>query len=294
VTATHLPFVSVIVPVYDEPRLVHCLHALSRQTYPQDRYEVVVVENGRSGRAAAVAGDFANVTVCEEPKRGSYAARNLGVRAARGDVLAFTDADCIPGEVWLRAGVEELQPDGRADVVGGEVRLFPRDQERLTSAELWECVWGFPQKEFVEARNFAATANLFTYRRVFDAVGPFDADMMSGGDVEWGQRAHRAGKRLVFSEAACVLHPARRHLRDLLGKYRRTCGGMYQLRRLRGEGHGKTVAKLVRRPVQRLVDPRLGGAPVDRLRYAGVESLLSAVQLLEMGRLACGGSPRRR
>jgi glycosyltransferase involved in cell wall biosynthesis len=285
--------VSVIVPVYDDPRLAHCLDALARQAYPRDRFEVVVVDNGPAGTVAAAGADFLDVTVIHEPRKGSYAARNLGVGAARGDVLAFTDADCIPVEGWLQAGVDLLLRQGGADVVGGEVTIFPRDEGRVTSAELWECVWGFPQRTFVETKNFAATANLITHRRVFDAVGPFNPDLMSGGDVEWGRRAHRAGKKLVFSPEACVLHPARRHLRDLLRKYRRTCGGHYQLRRLHGQGHGATVGKLLRRPVECLFDPEIGIPPVQKLRYTGVESLLSAVQLLEMGRLACGGRPRR-
>ena len=290
-SSTSLPLVSVIVPVYDDPRLVHCLDALSRQTYPRDRFEVVVVDNGPTDTAAAA--DFPGVSVCHEPKRGSYAARNLGIRTAKGEVLAFTDADCIPVEGWLQAGVDRLRGEGSADVVGGEVTIFARDQERPTSAELWERVWGFPQRDFVEVKHFVATANLFAPKRVFDAVGPFNPDMMSGGDVEWGERAHRAGMKLVFSPEACVLHPARQRLGDLLRKYRRTCGGQYQLRRLQGQGHGKTVAKLIRRPVRRLFDPTLGMPPVQKLRYTGVESLISAVQLLEMGRLACGGKPRR-
>lgn len=288
-----LPLVSVIVPVYDDPRLALCLDALSRQSYPADRFEVIVVDNGSSGLPESVAAGFSNVVVCFEPKRGSYAARNSGVRAANGEVFAFTDADCLPVPDWLRLGVAPLLGDDGAGVVGGEVTIFPREPQRTTAAELWECVWGFPQQEFVEAKGFAATANLLTSRRVFEAVGPFNGDLMSGGDVEWGRRARRDGHRLVFSREARVLHPARRHLKDLLGKYRRTCGGKYQLRRLQGEGHGQTVAKLLRRPVQRLFDPGLGISPGEKLRYAGVESLLSAVQLLEMGRLACGGRPRR-
>ena len=130
------PFVSVIIPVRDDPRVATCLAALAGQTYPQERFEIVVIDNGRLGASARFVAPYANVGLFHEPAPGAYAARNRGVRHARGQVLAFTDADCIPTPRWLAAGVERLSGPDAPDAVGGEIEVVPRDPARLTAAEL--------------------------------------------------------------------------------------------------------------------------------------------------------------
>jgi glycosyltransferase involved in cell wall biosynthesis len=286
--------VSVIIPVRDDPRLAVCLDALARQTYSQERFEIVVIDNGQLGASAGFVAPYANVSLFHEPAPGAYAARNRGVQHARGEVLAFTDADCVPSPGWLAAGAERLSGSDAPDAVGGEIEVVPRDPARLTAAELYEMVWGFPQESFVVDKHFAATANLFVRREAFEAVGPFNAGMMSAGDVEWGQRAHSMGKTLVFGSSALVRHAARRTIGDLAAKYARTCGGHCQLRRMRGEGHGAALAKLVRKPLLALADRQRIPTATERVRYAGVELLISSVQLIELARLVCGGVPRRR
>ena len=101
--------VSVIIPVYnDAERLKLCLDALARQTYPGDRYEVIVVDNGSQQDPELVTSRYEQVTLAHEACRGSYAARNTGLALARGDVLAFTNSDCIPAADWIEHGVARL------------------------------------------------------------------------------------------------------------------------------------------------------------------------------------------
>ncbi len=116
--------VSVIIPVYnDQPGIDTCLAALSLQTYPQHNYEVIVIDNGSvpSIQLQEDFAGFARLIVCVVP--GSYAARNAGIRAARGDVFAFTDADCIPDRNWISVGTELIVREKGRCVVGGEVAL---------------------------------------------------------------------------------------------------------------------------------------------------------------------------
>lgn len=80
----------------DLPRLRACLAALERQTYPTDRYEVLVVDNGSDGEVAAAVAAFPHAVLAREERRSSYAARNRGLSLARGAIIAFTDSDCIP------------------------------------------------------------------------------------------------------------------------------------------------------------------------------------------------------
>jgi glycosyltransferase involved in cell wall biosynthesis len=108
-----VPLVSVVIPVRDDPAGVLAVTAaLEAQTLPRDRFEVIVAVDG--GEAPTVP---PGVRVEAEPPRNSYAARN---RAARAEVLAFTDADCVPEPDWLEAGLAALE---QADVVAGAVRF---------------------------------------------------------------------------------------------------------------------------------------------------------------------------
>lgn len=184
-----LPFVSVIIPHYNDPkRLALCLEALAKQSYPVERFEVIVVDNASTEDISDVIQKHPTVRFASEKQKGSYAARNLGLKIAKGDVLAFTDSDCIPAVDWLEKGVECLASDPQIGLVAGAIQIFFENPTRPTPAELYEALVAFPQQDNVELRRFGATANVLTRRNVFEKVGPFRNDVQSGGDFEWGQR----------------------------------------------------------------------------------------------------------
>ena len=225
--------VSVIIPVHnDADRLRFCLGALDEQTYPEERYEVLVIDNNSNPPLNETVAAFGRARCLHEPKPGSYAARNTGLAAARGDIIAFTDSDCIPAPDWLEAGVRCLAglPEGRR-VIGGRIELVPMDPARLTGAELYDLVFGLSQQTYVERERFAATANLLVSRAVMDAVGPFDADLQSGGDNEWGKRAFAGGHPLSYAGEVCVRHPTRSTFREMFAKIRRVTEGNCDLAR---------------------------------------------------------------
>ncbi len=290
------PFVSVVIPVYDDVESLRtCLDCLGRQTYPANRSEILVVDNGSGGDLETAAGrPGISLVHCQEP--GSYAARNRGVATAKGPVLAFTDADCQPREDWLASGVAALlrQPD--VAVLGGHVELMHMQGAAMSAAALHQQVSAFQQQRYVELERYAATANLFTYKSVFEIVGPFDERLYSSGDLEWGQRAHARGVQLKYCPDAVIAHPARTTVRALLRKYRRTAGGHFAVRGLRAQSHLAALAEIARRPVRRT----LGDGPHthlrwwDRVRFLGVEWAIAGTRLLETARLLGGGMPRRR
>jgi glycosyltransferase involved in cell wall biosynthesis len=223
------PFVSVVVPTYDDNRLVLLLEALRGQTYDRDRYEVVVCDNGSHvdvpAQVQAIAKDVSARTVFE-PRPGSYSARNAALRETNGAVLAFTDADCLPAADWLASGVEAFFGPAVPDLVAGRVEVFAGGFKR-TITELFETVNAFPQQQYVERDRFGATANLFVRREVIDRVGPFDATLRSGGDREFCNRAVDAGFSIVYDDAVVVRHPARRTFAELRRKQRRTSRGLF-------------------------------------------------------------------
>ena len=103
---------SVIVPVFNGADTIgECLASLLALDYPPSGFEIVVVDNGSTdGTAAVVAGLGGRVRLLHEPVRGASAARNRGVRAARGRLVAFTDADCAVEPHWLARLVEPSGP----------------------------------------------------------------------------------------------------------------------------------------------------------------------------------------
>lgn len=218
-TAAEQPFVSVIVPVYnDATRIRDCLDLLTSQDYPDSRYEVLVVDNGSTDETPRLVADFPVRRLAEPAVRSSYAARNVGVHAAVGSVLAFTDSDCRPGKDWLTQGVHAL---AGADLAGGAVRFT--FSPRPGGAELLDSISNMQVQRNIAERGVAKTANLFVRASVVATVGYFPP-VRSGGDVAWTRRATDAGFRLVHAPDAVVEHPARR-LPELLVKQHRVGRG---------------------------------------------------------------------
>lgn len=241
-TPVHVPdgavdpaLVSVVVPIKDDPRLDHCLAALGRQRLPAGwRVEVVVVDNGSRISPADIVSGHPGVRLVHEDQPGSYAARNCGVRASSGAMVAFTDSDCTPHDDWLAQSLAPLQATPDLAAVAGRVELtFPGDRPS-TAAGWWEAVEAFPQQEFV-TQGFGATANLLVRRSVGDAVGWFDAGAKSGGDVQFGRAVLRLGGRLAYLPEAVVRHPARTTSMEVLTKARRTARGQTRIRLREGE-----------------------------------------------------------
>jgi glycosyltransferase involved in cell wall biosynthesis len=226
------PTVTVIIPVFnDTARLRTCLEAIRRQDYPDDLVDVVVADNASTeDPRPALPADDPRFTVVTERRPGSYVARNTAVRHARGEVLAFTDADCVPHPGWLSAAVEALTAPDAPDAVGGDIVLrFSTGTEPVTGPELYEVVEGFDQESFVRNNHFAATANLVVPAAVFAEVGDFNPALRSGGDLEWGQRLAAADRRMGFSAAAAVDHPSRPSWGELTKKTVRIANGHVDL-----------------------------------------------------------------
>ena len=219
--------VSVIIPAYnDAKRLKLCLAALARQTYPD--FEVIVVDNGSQDVAAheRVCEAFDFVTFTTESKPGSYSARNKGLELAKGEVLAFTDSDCIPEPDWLENGVKRLADMEFKGLVAGRLAVFPEDSQRPLPVELHEMMFAFPQERYVRDSGYGVTGNMMTHKQVFNAIGPFNTTLLSGGDHDFGVRARAAGFKAVYAPEVCVQHPARRSFAEIKKKLRRTMGGV--------------------------------------------------------------------
>lgn len=226
--AERRPQVSVIVPCFnDAERIVLCIEALFSQTYPQDHIEIVVVDNGSTDGCGARLAHYPSVRVVREDAEGSYAARNAGILTSRGDLLAFTDSDCVPDRYWLMNAVAALQVEPSLDFVVGAIAVFPRDPHHQTAVECYELALAFPQARYAR-EGWGATANVVTRRSTMTRFGMFNAALKSGGDREWGERVTAGGGRLRYVENAVVRHPARASWTEVSTKQRRVLAGIRQ------------------------------------------------------------------
>lgn len=239
--------VSVVIPVYnDAAPLRRCLRALEEQTYPEMRYRVNVVDNASDENIGAVVEDFRCARLLSEANRGSYTARNRGIRESEGEIIAFTDADCIPRKTWIEQGVCRLTGESACELVGGRIDFYYQIPNRPNPPEFFDKTHYLNQKAYVREENFAATANAFTWKRLFAEVGPFDDTLRSGGDTEWGRRVKESGGEICYAEGARVRHPARYTYRGLRKKKLRILGGTVRSRNRRGYPLRELVVHLVK------------------------------------------------
>ncbi len=247
--------VSVIVPVLNDPEgVTKTLRALAEQDYPDGEFEVIVADNGSSDSTIDAAREFESEfpegnfrIVVENEIAGSYAARNNAADIARGAILAFTDADCVPVRSWISQGVEGLERHD-AEQLAGKIQIMPEGR----CPNIWEfidsCLF-LKQELYVSHVGFGATANLFVVRHAFDLAGGFRLGLLSGGDREFGLRMRSHGFRIAYRGAALVYHPARNTGRAILKKVLRISRGKRELANL-----GLDVPK---RPLFGIIAPSL-------------------------------------
>jgi GT2 family glycosyltransferase len=293
-----LPSVSVVVPFYgpDVSALAQCVEGLFSQDYPEDRVSITIVDNNDPARLSPnTFGPRCNI--CYELLPGSYAARNRGIRESFGDIIAFTDSDCVPHCSWISAGVKSLQAATEPVLVGGSI-VFDFGN-RQNSYKLLDSIVHHRQKEYVFLHRFAATANLFVTRELFKAYGAFNPRFLSGGDREFGQRLSAAGVKICLAEDAIVLHPARGRFVDLLRKNLRGAGGDKTFLSLSGTFRPRDLFKVQFRNFlhrQSLISARgrtLGLTPFRLMMVRGLLTLFYIGRVVESTRLIFGGKPQR-
>jgi len=281
--------VSVIVPVYEQWRLIPGLVSAWAEQSCSTPTELIIVDNG--SQALGVLPVIANLALvkCEIP--GSYAARNKGLEIAKGELLIFTDADCVPDGNWIKTILEAYVQSDRRTLLAGNV-IIRSGNIKPNTAELYDMVIGLPQKRYV-AKGYAVTANLAIPRAVFDTIGLFDEQRFSGGDADFCQRAIRAGFKLEFIQNAFVYHPARKSWREYAIKVRRMKGGQIRA--------GKPMRKLKNFCIT-LIPPfwqiyrilKTGLSARQKLNVSLFQLTLWCVGLQEMFALLLGKKPERR
>lgn len=215
------PRVSVIIPHLNTPdMLARCIASVRAQYLDHGDAEIIVVDNSSSVDMAGFLAAHPDIIFLVEPQPGPGPARNLGVAAARGRTVAFIDADCRATSGWLQAAVEAVEADPSRGLFGGDICIDFSDPANPTAIEVYEAVFGFRQRLYIEIKHFSVTANLAMAPAVHMAVGPFGGIDISE-DLDWGQRAEAAGFAVRYCPGMLVLHPARPDFAALCAKWRR-------------------------------------------------------------------------
>lgn len=286
--------VSVIVPVYNSARHIRaCLEGLLAQEYPRDGVEIILIDNNSTDASRRIVQEYPEITLLEERSQGAYAARNRGLRHARGELIAFTDADCVPSRDWLRECVSALREPGVGIILGGH--RFARESFLLSLLADYE----HEQQEYIfnqddQALYFGRTGNMAVRRELFDQLGPF-ARRGRGADTLFVRRCvERYGCAAVrYCPQVRVRHLEIDGLRQLYRKYlvygasRRRYGRLVPVRSLSSRERLQVFRNLVARQQLSVAQ----AATCFGLLTVGVGcSLLGSAGVATIGRRVDGGA----
>ena len=215
------PLVSIIVPVYNRAREIGpCLESLLRLDYPASRREIIVVDDASLDHTVSVVRGY-DVRLIVQPKNmGQSAARNAGVQAAKGEIIAFMDSDCTADPNWLR----ELLPyfhDPRLALVGGYVDT-PRGTSRLDHYEAVHSPLNMGSKRVIgkgeNAVFYVPTCNMLLRKETYARAGGLDERLRVGEDVDFCWKLMALGHRLMYTPEGRVIH---KHRNCLFENFRR-------------------------------------------------------------------------
>ena len=208
------PFVSVIVCSYNGgSTLASCLDSLGKLNYPE--YEVVLVDDGSTDDTSYIAAQFPWVRYIHQSNQGLSHARNTGATAAKGEVFAYTDSDCMVDPDWLYYLISTLVSGNYAGVGGPNVTPPARNWIQACVA----AAPGGPSHVLLTdvVAEHIPGCNMAFYRWAFEGVGGFDTEYRKAGDdVDFCWRIQQAGWVIAFSPTAIVWHHRRFTLRAFL------------------------------------------------------------------------------
>ena len=261
---------SIVIPHLNQPEyLARCLSALAPQVALMPGVEAIVVDNGSKELPIDVCSRHAWVRLEQEATPGPGPARNRGIAAARGPLLAFIDADCIPHGNWLGSLAGAFAANASTRVIGGDVRIGLADPARPTALEAYESVFAYRQREYIKKMGFSGTGNLAMRRETYDLVGPF-AGIEIAEDRDWGRRATALGIPIKYLETMIVYHPARQSFAELCKKWDRHVSHDYE---------------------------ELPGEPAGKIKWAGLAAAVAVSSLVDTWRIIASAritTPRER
>lgn len=212
--------ITVVVPTYNEEKNIECcLQALTKQKIPRDSYEIIVVDGNSKDRTTEIAAIYAD-RVIQQVSHGVGGARNDGAMAAKGDIIATTDADCLPDEDWLNTILEDFSDEEIVAVTGYLYPMIPTDMKRLkagTYRYAFKVANGLRKVGSLIGYHHLCGANTAFRRDVFLEVKGY-RDLAYSDDVEIAMRLKEHGK-MAMDDRIQVDYSIRRIQKLGIAKY---------------------------------------------------------------------------
>jgi glycosyltransferase involved in cell wall biosynthesis len=184
---------SVVIPAHNEASyiagcLTHVLH-----NAPADLLEIVVVDNASTDETAAVAGHFEKVRVVREPEKGLTRARQRGLLEAKGDLLAYIDADCHMPDWWFPTAAREFGADPGLVCLSGPYLYYDLPYWQQKTSEMY---WGAIARPVAATTGFMTVGgNFIAKKQALRAMGGFDKTIaFYGEDTDIARRLAAHGK----------------------------------------------------------------------------------------------------
>lgn len=191
--------ISIIIPAYNEEKHIgQCLDSIFNLDYPRDKFEVIVIDNGSSDRTREIAASY-DILLLQDSTKNVSGLRNLGARHAKGEILAFVDADCVVARNWLKQA--EKYFNDFLVVVWGAPPIPPENSTWVQAA------WFLVRKKnkVIEEVDWLESMNLFVRKDLFDKVGGFDESLITCEDVDLSYRLSKFGK-IISDSRLKVIH----------------------------------------------------------------------------------------
>jgi cellulose synthase/poly-beta-1,6-N-acetylglucosamine synthase-like glycosyltransferase len=193
-----------VVPAYNSQKTISdCINALLDQNFPKNRYEIIIVDDGSTDKTPQIVKTFP-VRLTLQKRAGPSAARNLGTKIAKGEIVAFTDSDCVPRPDWLSKLVNDFSNPSVAGVGGTyETKNTCSRLARIIGYEI-----ACRHRSMPKFVDFLGSFNCAYRKEVLEKVGGFDTSYLaaSGEDNDLSYRVHELGLGLVFNTNAVVGH----------------------------------------------------------------------------------------
>lgn len=203
-----LPFVSVIIPAFNEERYIRqCLESVLAQDYPPDRIEILLVDNNSTDSTSRIAKELLVDTgrgrVLHKIGGTIASVRNFGWHQAKGEILAFLDGDSVVERRWLRIGIEILKSSQDISCVG--FSAAPPTQDDSWVERTWFPISSSGKHRGTIEVRWLSSFNLLLRRDFFEQIGGFDEALVTCEDAELGSRLSDIS-RLIFCDRCSVRH----------------------------------------------------------------------------------------
>jgi glycosyltransferase involved in cell wall biosynthesis len=279
----YFPDVSVIVPVYNaEATLQECVDSILNIDYPKGKLELIFVNNNSTDNTEKILKKYGSeIKVLYENKKGPAAARNKGLLNASGEVVAFTDSDCVVDRNWLKHFIIPLK-DKQVGITGGKI-LAKRPCNKIES--FGESIHDHHSAINVFKPPYVITMNWASRLDVLKELNFFNEDFIRCEDVELSHRIFVSGYKIIYTPEAIVYH---RNEKTLIGLFREGyLHGLYSVQFIKQyrdfilkSGHRRINLKSYKQIITDFKDFLTNGKGIDSLCSATFNSGKKAGKIL--------------